>query len=366
MSVATTAEAPAGAAGTGEKDLAGAITKRQPLLRMFALTTSAFGFIFVINAWLDFWHDFPGIENLVGQLGLLGFEAPRTPLDTGGVILALVQLSIYLIVAGLLFFYVRRTRGRSLTTDADKLSAIAAYIARAAFWAVLFIGIADAVISFLRVEGFLVTTVGKDLAQDLGRSSFRGEWVHFPLMVVALIIAWFNKSVSFVWLALLVVVAELQIVILRFVFSYEQAFMADLVRFWYAAMFLFASAYTLLHEGHVRVDVLYSGFGPRKKAWANAIGAVLLGAPVCWIVLTMGLANKFSTISGPLLSFEVTQSGFGMYVKYLLAGYLLVFALTMLLEFMAAFLRSAGVILKEPDALERQAAAQAEESHGPA
>ena len=126
--------------------------------------------------------------------------------------------------------------------------------------------------------------------------------------------------------------------------------MADLVRFWYAALFLFASAYTLLHEGHVRVDVLYSGFGPRRRAWVNAVGAAILGAPVCWIVMTMGLANKFSVISGPLLSFEVTQAGFGLYVKYMLAGYLLVFAVTMLLEFMASLLSNAGVLLEEADA----------------
>ena len=145
-------------------------------------------------------------------------------------------------------------------------------------------------------------------------------------------------------------VAELQIVILRFLYSYEQAFMADLVRFWYAALFLFASAYTLLHEGHVRVDVLYSGFGARRRAWVNAVGAAILGAPVCWIVMTMGLANKFSIVSGPLLSFEVTQAGFGLYVKYMLAGYLLVFAVTMLLEFMASMLSNAGVLLAEEDA----------------
>ena len=67
------------------------------------------------------------------------------------------------------------------------------------------------------------------------------------------------KTLGFPWLALLIVVAELAIVITRFVFSYEQAFMGDLVRFWYAALFLFASAYTLYEEGHVRVDVFYAG-----------------------------------------------------------------------------------------------------------
>ncbi|MEQ8701009.1 MAG: TRAP transporter small permease subunit, partial [Bauldia litoralis] len=123
-----------------------------------------------------------------------------------------------------------------------------------------------------------------------------------------------------------------------------------LVRFWYAALFLFSSAYTLLHEGHVRVDVVYMGFSERRKAWANAIGAVILGLPVCWIILTMGLSNKFSSISAPLLTFEVTQSGFGLYVKYLLAAFLLVYSLSMMAQFMSGLLNSAGTLLHEPGA----------------
>ena len=31
--------------------------------------------------------------------------------------------------------------------------------------------------------------------------------------------------------------------------------MSDLVRFWYGSLFLFGSYYTLIKDGHVRVDV---------------------------------------------------------------------------------------------------------------
>ena len=75
----------------------------------------------------------------------------------------------------------------------------------------------------------------------------------------------FRKGIDFIWLASLIVFGELLIVITRFIFSYEQAFMGDLVRFWYASLFLFASAYTLIHDGHVRVDVIYAGFSEKAK-----------------------------------------------------------------------------------------------------
>jgi len=232
--------------------------------------------------------------------------------------------------------------------DSANLSGLSAFIIRAAFWSVLLIGIADTVISFLRVEGFLSYFVGDKLTTELGLSRFRGAFVHYPLIVVSLVIAYFTRTLGFAWLALLVVIAELQIVIARFIFSYEQAFMGDLVRFWYAALFLFASAYTLTEEGHVRVDVLYTGFSERGKAWTNSIGALLLGLPLCWIILSMGMAGKATVINSPLLSFETSQSGFGLYVKYLMAGFLAVFAVSMMVQFTSYFLSSVADLRGEP------------------
>ena len=45
-----------------------------------------------------------------------------------------------------------------------------------------------------------------------------------------------------------------------------------------------------------------------------------------------------------MLNFEISQSGFGMYVKYLMAGLLVVFALSMAAQFAACFLESVAVL----------------------
>ena len=136
----------------------------------------------------------------------------------------------------------------------------------------------------------------------------------------------------------MVVLAEFLIVITRFVFSYEQAYMGDIVRFWYAALFLFASASTLAEEGHVRVDVLYAGFHRRTKAWVDSLGCMFLGIPICWVILMHGMGGKGNSINSPLLSFEVSQSGYGMYVKYIMAGFLVVYAVSMLVQFVSYLL----------------------------
>jgi TRAP-type mannitol/chloroaromatic compound transport system permease small subunit len=275
-------------------------------------------FTFLLNNFLTYWAGLPGAS---------------AALDGGGA-MAMLQLALYPVAIAVAFMLVRQGTGLSLREEAGRLYAITAYIIRWAFFAVLLVGLADAVISFLRVEGILESVVGAQLTSDLGRPNFRGLWVHIPLCVVALVIAavW-RKTLGFIWLALLVVIAELIIVFTRFIFSYEQAFMGDLVRFWYAALFLFASAYTLIEEGHVRVDVLYAGFEEKRKGFVNHWGSILLGMTLCATVLWFGMEGKASIINSPLLNFEVSQSGFGMYTKYMMAGFLAVFAVSMMIQF---------------------------------
>ena len=49
----------------------------------------------------------------------------------------------------------------------------------------------------------------------------------------------------------------------------------------------------------------------------------------------MDLGGRSSIVYGTVSRFEVSQSGFGMYVKYMMAAFLAVFAITMLIQFVA-------------------------------
>ncbi len=317
-------------------------------IRAFAVSIVAIMLLFLINNYLNVWLQWPGLPSFFSHLGWFGLEALRTPLVDEQIIKGWLQLLSYLGAVALAIFYVLWTRQRPLRADADLLTGIAAYIIRAAFWAVLIIGLVDILISFLRVENFLSPLIGDELTEALGRPHFRGLYVHSPLILLSFVIAIFNRSLGFTWLAFLVVLAEFQIVISRFVFSYEQPFMGDLVRFWYAALFLFASAYTLVHEGHVRVDVLYSRFSKRSKAWTNTVGTLLLGLPLGGIILMTGMWDKMSSINSPLHSFEVSQSGYGLYVKYLMVGFLAVYAVSMVIQFSSYLLDNIADLCQEP------------------
>ena len=69
---------------------------------------------------------------------------------------------------------------------------------------------------------------------------------------------------------------------------------------------------------------------------------------LCWTVIIIGFKGQASIIYGPLSNFEVSQSGFGMYTKYLMAGFLAVFAITMLIQFVAYLLESVADLHGEP------------------
>lgn len=296
------------------------IERPAPLLRTFGWAMLLFLATYLINNYLYVTKEWPGVAPLF-----------KGEFSSQSLTMFVIYLAGFLIA----LLYVLRTRETTLRTDAARITRFNTYLVRGCFWAVLFVGLADMAISFLRVEGLLGHFFDEEMIKQLGRSVWRGTYVHLPLFAFGMFFALFTRTIGFHWLALLIVAAELAIVFTRFVFSYEQAFMGDLVRFWYAALFLFASAYTLLEEGHVRVDVLYANLSSKSKGAVNAFGSIILGMSLCWTIIVIGLRGKASIIYGPLANFEVSQSGFGMYTKYLMAGFLGIFAITMLIQFVS-------------------------------
>ena len=273
-------------------------------LRVFAWAMIAATFTYLFNNWLVVWQSWPGAAAvLVGDFSIQG----------------VAQIALYILALAAPIYLVNR-HPVPLREEAARMSAITNFIIRAAFWAVFLIGLADAIISFLRVEEMLPGLIGQELSDKMNFNSSRAPLVHAPLLILAIVIAALTRrAIAFHWLALLVVIAELQIVLSRFIFSYEQAFMGDLgavlVR---RAVPVSPRPTRCSTDGHVRVDVLYSGFkrhGPRASV--NAVGAILMG-----IIFLLGRADhghwsKSSIlINAPLISLEVSQSGFGMYVKY--------------------------------------------------
>ena len=316
------------------------------LIRIIGYVIISITFVFLINNFLNYWADWPGIKKLLANYGLLGFEKSKNPISGSLFTYSLFQLFLYIISIFLVVFFVFKTPNQNLDKDSEILSSLSAYIIRSAFWMVFMVGLVDLTISFLATEKLLIIIFNEKIHLNLISPPFRIKFIHVPLIFVSMILGYFTRTLGFIWLAILVIFAEFSIVITRFIFSYEQAFMGDLVRFWYGALFLFASAHALIHEGHVRVDVLYTNFSDRARAWTNTIGSFLFGIPLCLTILFLGMSSKASIINSPLLSFEITQQGSsGLYVKYLMAAFLAIFALSMLTQFTSYFMKNFNKII---------------------
>ena len=324
------------------------VTKNSNLslyLRIISYSVLAFTLAFLINNVLTVWSDWPGIKKIFSHHEMFGFK--KKALEGSDLNYGYMQIVLYLICISAVVFYVFKTYSQTLEQDSKILSRFSAYLVRSSFWAVFLVGVADFVISFMVVERLWEAIFSPEVKALMVKAPVRITYIHFPIILISFVIGYFTKSVGFIWLAVLVVVSEFVIVLSRFIFSYEQAFQGDLVRFWYAALYLFASAYALIHEGHVRVDVLYSSFSEKKKAWTNMVGSAVLGVPLTLIVIFLGLNGKASIINGPVVAFEVTQQGSnGLYLLYLMAVYLAVFAVTMLIQFTSYFMESSHKILK--------------------
>ena len=87
------------------------------------------------------------------------------------------------------------------------------------------------------------------------------------------------------WLAVLLVLTQLAVVLLRYGFSTSFIQLQESVIYTHATLFMLGIAFTMLHEGHVRVDILYADMTPRRRAWIDLAGVVLAVIPFASLVL---------------------------------------------------------------------------------
>lgn len=103
------------------------------------------------------------------------------------------------------------------------------------------------------------------------------------LIQMAAAIDQFNLLIGYIlsWLSLVMVLLMTLVVALRYLFSVSYVWHSELVLYCHATLFMGAAGYTLLREGHVRVDVLYQHFSEKTKAYINLFGSGIFLFPAC-------------------------------------------------------------------------------------
>ena len=110
---------------------------------------------------------------------------------------------------------------------------------------------------------------------------------------------WVGRGVAWVTLGLVLVVFV--DVVMRYLFRTSFVFTQELEWWLFAFIFLMGAGYTLLHDGHVRVDIIYQRLGPKGKAWINLVGVILFLFPGCFLIIKTSLnfvATSWSVMEG--------------------------------------------------------------------
>ena len=103
------------------------------------------------------------------------------------------------------------------------------------------------------------------------------------------------------WVTLGLVLVVFVDVVMRYLFNTSFVFTQELEWHLFGFIFLIGAGYTLLHDGHVRVDIIYQRLGFKGRAWVNFFGVLLFLIPGCFMVITTSwkfMANSFAILEG--------------------------------------------------------------------
>lgn len=146
------------------------------------------------------------------------------------------------------------------------------------------------------------------------------------------------------WLTLAMVLVTLLVVILRYLFDIGSIALQESVTYMHAAVFMLAAAYTLKHDGHVRVDIFYQQRSPRVRAWIDLLGTLLFLVPVCLYVIIVSV--DYVGLSWSIR--EGSREAGGLDGVFLLKTVIPVMAGLLLLQGCSNMLRSLLVIAGQP------------------
>ena len=128
--------------------------------------------------------------------------------------------------------------------------------------------------------------------------------------------------------------------ILPFAFQIGSIALQESVIYINALIFTFGVAYTLKEQGHVRVDILYSRLGEKRRAWIDLFGSLLFLVPsACFIVW---ISWDYVAVSWRIREGSAESSGLPF--VYLLKLAILVFPALLLLQGVSEIAKTVSTI----------------------
>lgn len=166
----------------------------------------------------------------------------------------------------------------------------------------------------------------------------------------------FNNGLGRVvaWLTLGMVLVQFIVVIMRYVFAapdflgISTIWWQELIVYMHGSVIMLAAGYTLLHNGHVRVDIFYREASPQRKDWTDLLGSVFFLLPMCAIIWWSAWPNVVTSWA----NLEGSTETSGMPYKYVLKSTVLAISVVLAIQAIStaykAALRLAGNEVDDP------------------
>ena len=108
-----------------------------------------------------------------------------------------------------------------------------------------------------------------------------------PWLALARLIDAVNERVgrAVTWLVLAATLISAANAGARYGFNLSSNAWLEIQWYLFGAIVLLAAGYTLKHNGHVRIDVIYGRFSARAQAWIDLLGALLFLLPLCGLMV---------------------------------------------------------------------------------
>ncbi|PCJ59858.1 MAG: C4-dicarboxylate ABC transporter permease [Rhodospirillaceae bacterium] len=142
------------------------------------------------------------------------------------------------------------------------------------------------------------------------------------------------------WVALAMTGTQFVIVLMRYVFGANAIWMQESILYMHSVLFMLGAGYTLLHNGHVRIDIFYREVSPERKALIDLIGVFVFLIPVCVALFIMA----WPYVSASWAVLEGSRETSGIQAIYLLKAVMLVFAVLLVFQGISMAIHALAVL----------------------
>lgn len=148
-------------------------------------------------------------------------------------------------------------------------------------------------------------------------------------------------GMSVAWLAMMMVLVQFAVVVLRYTFGYGSIFMQETILYLHGFVFMLGASYALLHDGHVRVDIFYREASPKTKAKIDIFGVLFFLIPVCVTLLIYTMPY----VQTSWANLEGSNETSGIPARFILKTTIPVFCVLMSLQGISILIHSLNVLL---------------------